>query len=126
MKLQDLHENILWEDDEMQLVITEASTSTLQVALKGKAGELVKDVDKLAKQGIQKAGIIGAFALDHLKRYKKFKHNTNRSIAFYARGTQEKRAYEKMIKAITKTGEYKIVRTFPYASGGRMWEIRKK
>lgn len=126
MKLETLHEDILWEDEDMKLTIMEAGTSTLKVALKGKAGELVKDVDKLAKQGIQKAGMIGAFALDHLKRYKKFKHNANRSLAFYARGTQEKRTYEKMLKALTKTGEYKIVRTFPYASGGKMWEIRKK
>ena len=127
MKLQDLHEIVLYEDNELALVaIEEAATSTLRVALKGKAGKLIKDVDALAKKGIQKAGIVGAYALDNLKRYKKFKHNTTRSVTFYARGVQEKHAYEKMIKELTKGGAYKIVRTLPYASGAKMWELRRK
>ncbi len=127
MKLQDLHEIVLYEDNELQLIaLDEGSTSTLKVALKGKAGKLIKDVDALAKKGIQKAGIIGAYALDNLKRYKKFKHNTTRSVTFYARGVQEKRAYEKMIKELTKGGAYKVARTFPYPSGARMWELKRK
>lgn len=126
MKLETLHEIILWEDEEMKLVAIEESTTSLKLALKGKAGRLIKDVDKLAKKGIQKAGIIGAYANDHLKRYKNFKHNANRSVAFYARSHQEKRTYEKLVKELQRGGQYKVVRTFPYSGGGRMWELKRK
>lgn len=126
MKLETLKEHILWEDDEIALVAIEEGTSTLKVALKGKAGRLIKDIDKLAKKGMQKAGIIGAYALDNLKRYKKLKHNSNRSLAFYARSYQEKRTYARMVKDLTKSGQYKVVRTFPYPGGGRSWELQRK
>lgn len=125
MKLQDINEVTIWEDDEIALTLTESTTS-LQVALKGKPGKLIKDIDAIAKKGIQKAGIIGAFALDHLKRYKKFKASSQRSLTFYARNVHERRAYERMINTLKKSGNFKIVRTFPYAGGGRLWEIRWK
>lgn len=126
MKLETLYEEVVWEDDEMALVAIEESATSLKLALKGKAGHLIKDIDKLAKKGIQKAGIIGAYANDHLKRYKALKHNTHRSVSFYARGHQEKRTYEKMVKELTKAGQYKVVRAFPQPGGGKMWELRKK
>lgn len=127
MKLEDLHEEIIWEDDEIKLVLVEARTRlSPQLTLKGKSGRLIKDIDALAKKGIQKAGVIGVYALDHLKRYKKMKHNLTRTIAFYARNVQERRAYERVIKTLTKGKEYKVVRTFPYPGGGRMWELKRK
>lgn len=127
MKLQDLQEQVIWEDDEISLVLIENFTSkSLKVLLKGKAGKLIKDVDALAKKGIQKAGILGAFASDYLKRYKTLKTASHRSVAFYARNVQEKRAYEKMINQLKKSGNYRVVRTIPYSGGGRMWELKVK
>lgn len=125
MKLLDVHEEIIWENNEFALVLIEQyGTKPLKVALKGKSGKLIKDIGKLASRGIQKAGILGAFASDYLKRYKTLKSASHRSIAFYARDVQEKRAYEKVIKHLTKDGQYKVIRSFPYAGGGKMWEIR--
>lgn len=123
MKVQELQEQTIWEDDDIALTITESAT-TLQLAIKGKPGSILKDVDAIAKKGIQKAGIVGAFALDHLKRYKKFKAAGTRTIAFYARNIQERRAYERMIATLKKSGHFKVVRTFPYPGGGRLWEIK--
>lgn len=121
MKLEDLKEDILWEDDNIKLV-GHIHEQTLQMALKGKAGHLIKDVDAIAKKGLAKAGIIGSFAYDQLKRYKTTKYKT---IAFYARKVRERRAYESLIKTLTGTGQYKVIRTFPYAGGGRMWELKR-
>ena len=127
MKLTDLHEIVLYEDHELMLVaLDEGGTTSLKVALKGKAGKLIKDVDALAKKGVQKAGIIGAYATDHLKRYKNFKKQSDRSVAFYARNIWEKKAYEKMIKELTKSGTYRVVKTLPYPGGAKMWELRRK
>ena len=126
MKLEEINEFVLWDDEEMALVLYETATSSLQVALKGKAGKLIKDIDALGKKGIQKAGIIGAYALDNLKRYKNLKKASNRSIAFYARNIWERKAYQKMVDQLKKSGQYKIIRTFPYPGGGRLWELRRK
>ena len=126
MKIEDLKETILYEDDDLALVAIEESTTTLKLALKGKAGHLIKDVDKLAKKGMQKAGIIGAYAMDNLKRYKNLKKASNRSIAFYARNIWERKTYQKMVDHLKSSGQYKIVRTFPYPGGGRSWELRGK
>ena len=127
MRLEQLKEDVIWEDEELALVvIDESATSTLKVALKGKAGKLIKDIDALGKKGIQKAGIIGAYATDHLKRYKNLKRSSNRSLAFYARNVWERKAYQKMVDQLKRSGKYKIIRTFPYPGGGRMWELRHK
>jgi len=127
MKLEELREEIVWEDAEMVLVaIDEGAKEPLKLTLKGKAGKLIKDVDALAKKGIQKAGIIGAYATDYLKRYKFLKKSSNRSIAFYARNIWERKSYQSMVDELKKTGHYKLIRSFPYPGGGRMWELRRK
>lgn len=125
MKLLDVHEKVIWENDEFALVLIEQyGTKPLKVALKGKSGKLIQDIGKLASRGVQKAGILGAFASDYLKRYKTLKSASHKSVAFYARDVQEKRAYEKVIKHLTKNKQYKIVRTLSYPGGGKMWELK--
>ena len=124
MKIQEIKEELIWEDSDLSLTILEGTTS-LQIVLKGKGGKIIKDVDVIAKKGVQKAGIIGSFALDHLKRYKNFKTSSNRTIQFFARDYHEKRAYEKIVKSLTKGKEYKVIKSFPYPSGGRSWELKR-
>jgi hypothetical protein len=123
MKLETLHEDILWEDEEIALTGTIISEKQqLRLAIKGKPGKIMKKgIDAAARRGLNKAGIIGAYAYDQLKRYKTQKYKT---ITFYARKHREKRTYDKLVKTLTGTGQYKVVRTFPYAQGGRMWELK--
>lgn len=120
MKISELHETIFWEDDDIALTGSVINES-LQLTLEGK-GKFLKDIDAIAKKGLNKAGMIGAYAYDQLKRYKKQRYKT---ISFFARKTREKRTYEKLIKTLTDTGKYKVIRTFPYKSGGKMWELKK-
>lgn len=126
MKLTELKEEIVYEDDEIQFVFITEDTGDMRAVLKGKAGHIVKDINKLAKKGIQKAGIISAYAGDHMKRYKKFKKTSKRAVAFYARNVWEKKAYDKIVKTLTKSGKYKVIKTYPYPGGARVWEIRAK
>jgi len=118
MKLLDLTEEVIYEDEEVSLVAT-LCEKQLQLAIKGGGAEVI------GKVGIKKAGTLGSLALNHIKRYDKLKAASNRSIALYARNAQERRTYEKVVKSLTKGKEYKIVRTFPYAGGARMWELKK-
>ena len=110
MKLTELKEELICEEDDLQItaILTEKKATII-----GKGSK------------ISKAGALGSYALDHIKRYAKLKASSNRSIAFYARNAQERRAYEKVVKNLTKSKEYKIVRTFPYAGGARSWELKK-
>ena len=110
MKLQDLKEEAIYEEDDLQIV---AILTEKKAMIIGKGTK------------ISKAGALGSMALDHIKRYAKLKASSNRSIAFYARNAQERRTYEKVVKSLTKGKEYKIVRTFPYAGGARSWELKK-
>lgn len=119
MKLLDLTEEVIYEDDELTFVAV-LCEKEVRLGFKGSKAELI------GKVGMKKAGALGSLALDHLKRYNKLKAASNRSIAFYARNTQERRAYEKVIKHLTKNKEYKVVRTFPYSGGARMWELMRR
>lgn len=118
MKLLDLTEETIYEDNELQFV---ATLCEKEIKLSFKHGK----PEIIGKLGMKKAGALGSLALDHLKRYDKLKAASRRSVAFYARNTQERRAYEKVIRQLTKGKEYKIVRTFPYSGGARMWELKK-
>jgi len=118
MKLHDLKEELIYEDSEVSLYAV-LSEKNIKLALKGSGAEV------LGKLGMKKAGMLGSLAIDQLKRYNKLKAANKRTVAFYARNAQERRAYEKVVKNLTKSKEYKIVRTFPYANGARMWELKK-
>lgn len=118
MKLLDLKEEVIYEEDGLQVVAVLTEKNAM-LTLKGSAGKLI------GKGGISKAGALGSYALDHIKRYAKLKATNNRTISFYARNAQERRAYEKVVKNLTKSKEYKIVRTFPYQGGARSWELKK-
>ena len=118
MKLLDLREEVIYEDDELTFVATLCEKEVRLGFKNGKA-------EVIGKVGMKKAGALGSLALDQLKRYEKLKAASRRSVAFYARNKQERRAYEKVIKSLTKGKEYKIVRTFPYSNGARMWELKK-
>ncbi len=119
MKLLDIKEEVVYEEDGFQIIaiLTEKKAA---LSIRASAGKLIGKGGKISK-----AGALGSYALDHIKRYAKLKAASNRSIAFYARNTQERRAYEKVVKNLTKNKEYKIVRTFPYAGGARSWELKK-
>lgn len=113
----------IWNHDSSQVILeSRGRTSPLKVAIKGHAGKILKGLK--GSQGITGAGVLGAFAHDHLKRYKKFKTISNRSLAFYARDVHEQRAYQKMIDNLVKSKQYKIIRSFKYAGGAKMWELR--
>jgi hypothetical protein len=120
MELHEIGRQTLHEDDEVEISAVLNERKQIQVIFKGKKAEF------LNKLGTRKAGMLGSLALDQTKRYKKFKSASNRAIAFYARNIQERRAYEKVVKSLTKSGEYRIARTFPYTGGARMWELVKK
>ena len=118
MKLLDLTEEVIYEDDELTFVAI-LCEKQLKLALKSGKAEVI------GKIGMKKAGALGSLALDHLKRYDKLKAASRRSVVFYARNAQERRTYEKVVKNLLKSKEYKIVRTFPYAGGARHWELKK-
>jgi len=118
MKLRTLKEELIYEDSEVSLVAV-LSEKDIKLTLRGGSAEV------LGKLGMKKAGALGSLAMNHLKRYDKLKAANRRTVAFYARNAQERRAYEKVVKNLTKSKEYKIVRTFPYANGARMWELKK-
>jgi len=118
MKLQEIKEEVIYEDEDFQFVAV-LSEKQIKMIFKGGKPEVI------GKIGIKKAGALGSLAMDHMKRYAKLKASSNRSVAFYARNAQERRAYEKVVKNLTKSKEYKIVRTFPYAGGARSWELVK-
>ncbi len=119
MKLLDLKEEVVYKDDDFEIVAILTEKRALLTLKKGAA----KLIGKGGK--ISKAGALGSYALDHIKRYAKLKASSNRSIAFYARNAQERRVYQKVVKDLTKSKEYKVVRTFPYAGGARSWELKK-
>lgn len=125
MKLQELKEQIVWEDEDIAITLTERQDS-LQLAIKGKPGQFIKDVEQLAKKGLNNAGILGSYALEQIKRQKGIRGHRRRTMSFYARNTQERKAYEKLIKQLTKSGSFKLVRTFPFGGGGRSWELKPK
>lgn len=118
MKLQDLKEEVIYEDDEVTFVAT-LCEKEVRIGFKGGKAEVI------GKVGMKKAGALGSLALDHLKRYDKLKAASRRSVVFYARNVQERRTYEKVVKNLVKSKEYKIVRTFPYSGGARHWELKK-
>lgn len=126
LEKESMESFVIWDKDDTTVIlekVTNKSPFNVKI-LKNKGGKILKGLK--GNQGLIGAGVLGAFAHDNLKRYKDFKTKSNRSLTFYARNTIEKKSYEKMIKQLLKSGQYKQIRSLPFAGGARMWELRLK
>ena len=125
MKLTDLKEEIIAEDDNYCVIaVNEAYGTRFSVRpTRGGAvrGALAKGAAKIkSNPGLAMAA--GMLAVAGISAYNKNKRNT---VRLFARSYQERQMYKKIVADLMRTGGYKKVKE-KYADGGYMWELKKR
>lgn len=107
MKIDELYE--------VPLTITE-NGDTLEVAVEESV--LKRAGTFMAKHPIA-TGVVGMWAASALKKYKKNKRYTTR---FFAKTTEERKLYDRIVKDLMATGNYRLIHT-KFVEGGKLWEL---
>lgn len=125
MKLYELQTEVLWEGEiegeQCEFVIEPLKEGLRQASMRTKGG-FVKGLGDLAKKHPNVSAVAAGIAYSAYRKYQKNKKYTTR---FYAKDTQEKRMYKKVVDDLMKTGHYKKVREKSVA-GGYMWELERR
>ena len=126
MRLDELYDipEVLWEDDRCTTTIN-GIEYTFDMSLeegkqKGIVGRVVKGAGALFSNPFV-AGMTALWAADALKKYKKNKRMTTH---FFAKTTEEKKLYDKIVNDLMATGSYKLVNT-KFVDGGKLWTLKR-
>lgn len=126
MKLTDIKEEIIINNDELTVVAINEARGTTRFAVRpSRGGMLNKTLRKgaaalTANPGLAVAG--ATLAVAGIAAYNKNKRNT---VRLFAKDHRERTLYTKIINDLMKTGSYKKVRE-KHAGGGYMWELKRK
>lgn len=95
-------------------------------ATRNKRGGPVKNTIKGAANFFKKnPGVTVAAATLALDAYTKYKSNKRNTVKLFAKDAYERKMMTSVVKAMTDSGKYKVVKT-KYASGGRFWVLKRR
>lgn len=116
-----LTETVLWEgkigDEEYSFVIKEGMATFMKPTVGGLVGGLT---DKVLSNPVL-AGIAAGYAYDAYKKYEKNKKYTAR---LFAKTSEERVLFSKIVQELMKTGKYKKVKE-EYADGGYIYVLKR-
>ena len=120
MKLNEIYEipEVIWENDQCSATIGGNVCTVIMVTELKHQSALIKGAKAFASNPIV-LGVGAAFAANAVKQYIKNKHYTTR---FFAKTAEERKLYDRIIKDLMATGNYKLVRT-KFVDGGKLWEL---
>lgn len=135
MKLEELTEiDIVWENEttttiidgvEYSLTFESVEDGVKQLNIQTKPS-IIKGVVGAATEFASKHPFItGVAALWAYNAVKKYTQNKKYTTRFFAKTTEDKRLYDKIVSDLMKTGHYKLVSS-KYVDGGKIWELQRK
>ena len=121
MKLVDIREEIIAEDDNFEVVALQEVFGT-RYGVRAKAGGVIRKGVKGIKANPGLAMAAGMLAVAGISTYNKNKRNT---VRLFAKGPQERRLSHGHVNDILKTGHYRKKRE-KSVSGGYLWDLKRK
>ena len=121
MKLVDIREEIIAEDDNFEVVALQEVFGT-RYGVRAKAGGVIRKGIKGIKANPGLAMAAGMLAVAGISAYNKNKRNT---VRLFAKGPQERRLYQGIVNDLMKTGHYQKKRE-KSVPGGYLWELKRK
>ncbi len=121
MKLVDIREEIIAEDDNFEVVVLQESVAA-RFAVRAKKGGIISKGVKGIKANPGLAMAAGMLAVAGIATYNKNKRNT---VRLFAKGPQERRLYKGIVDDLMKTGHY-IKKREKHVQGGYLWELKRR
>lgn len=125
MKLAQLKEQIVAQNDDFHVVVLEESYGTRLAVRPSRGGMLSSALRKgaaAAKANPGLAALAGGLAVAGFLGYQRNKRNT---VRLFAKDYRERQMYKKIVDDLMRTGGYKKVKE-KHASGGYMWELKRR